>query len=205
MNDETEGPSSGITWSARGIGEGSQGDSEATQKGTGEAGEGSGSSAVGGSSRHGMSKTPEYQAWLNMRCRCYNEKDKKYKYYGGRGIIVCQEWLGCFMAFFSYVGFRPSPEYSIDRIDPSGNYEPGNVRWATREVQAANKRERAPRAKIQPPNRFLGGIPIELFEESGRKGGLASSKASPEERSRRAHKAWETKRKKAKERSDGNN
>ena len=60
--------------------------------------------------------------------------------YGGRGITVAAEWRHDFAAFYAHVGPRPGPEYSIDRIDVNGNYEPGNVRWATRLQQARNKR-----------------------------------------------------------------
>lgn len=87
---------------------------------------------------HGMSRTPEYRAWNSMQQRCYNPKRRGYDNYGGRGITVCDEWLASFEAFFRDVGPRPSPEHSIDRINSDGNYEPGNVRWATVGVQNRN-------------------------------------------------------------------
>lgn len=95
-----------------------------------------------GNATHGMSDTPEYKAWQNMRLRCENPKIKEYKHYGGRGITVCEEWAGPngFLKFYEYIGPRPSPDHSVDRIDNEGNYEPGNVKWSTRVEQAINTR-----------------------------------------------------------------
>lgn len=73
--------------------------------------------------------------------RCTNPKETGYRHYGGRGIHVCDVWLSDFEAFFEHVGPRPSKDLSLDRIDVDGNYEPGNVRWATRREQALNKRK----------------------------------------------------------------
>jgi hypothetical protein len=89
---------------------------------------------------HGLSKTPEYAAWWAMRERCQNPEHPAYEHYGGRGISVCKEWAESFETFFAYVGRRPSDEHSLDRINNDGNYEPGNVRWATIDVQNSNKR-----------------------------------------------------------------
>jgi len=86
------------------------------------------------------SDTPEYAAWENMKLRCYNPIYKNSHNYLGRGIIVCDEWLHDFDAFRKHIGDRPSKDYSVDRINNDGNYEPGNVRWATWYVQAANRR-----------------------------------------------------------------
>lgn len=83
--------------------------------------------------------SPERRVWANMLQRCFNPRHPSYKRYGGRGITVCLEWRGTSHAFLVYMGPRPGPEYSIDRIDNDGNYEPGNVRWATREQQIANR------------------------------------------------------------------
>lgn len=86
--------------------------------------------------------SPEYRAWRHMKSRCYNLNRKNNKNYFGRGIIVCDEWLHNPKAFMDYIGARPSPKYTLDRIDNDGNYEPGNVRWATPTQQIHNRRIR---------------------------------------------------------------
>lgn len=93
---------------------------------------------------HGQARmtetTPEYRAWVEMRRRCRDTNHRGRRQYVQRGIRVCKEWDESFEAFFSHVGKRPSPEHSIDRINNDGNYEPGNVRWATRMEQQRNRR-----------------------------------------------------------------
>lgn len=94
-------------------------------------------------SKHGARKRdgsgpPEYTIWKQMRARCNNPNAEKYPLYGGRGIAVDPRWDD-FEVFLADVGRRPSPRHSIDRIDNDGNYEPGNVRWATPKEQARNK------------------------------------------------------------------
>lgn len=84
--------------------------------------------------------SPEYHAWNRMKERCTNPSNIGFRYYGGRGIRVCNAWLSSFEAFLADVGLRPSEQHSIDRIDVNGNYEPRNVRWATDVEQARNKR-----------------------------------------------------------------
>lgn len=91
---------------------------------------------------HGASRSNEYTIFLSMLSRCNNPKFVNYRNYGGRGIKVCDEW-NCgskFPAFIAYMGKRPSPKHSIDRIDNNGNYEPGNVRWVTQMEQSRNTR-----------------------------------------------------------------
>ena len=73
-----------------------------------------------------------------MKARCYDPKHIKYHLYGGRGITIHPAWLDSFTEFFNYMGSSPSSKHSIDRIDGSGNYEPGNVRWATTKEQNNN-------------------------------------------------------------------
>lgn len=90
---------------------------------------------------HGMCHTPEYHAWEGMKTRCAaGEESIHYSRYKARGIKVCERWANSFIAFYEDVGPRPSPLHSIDRIDNNGNYEPANVRWATRTVQQRNTR-----------------------------------------------------------------
>jgi hypothetical protein len=89
---------------------------------------------------HGYSHLWEYGCWWAMVSRCCNPNDSSYKNYGGRGIKVCDRWIDSFEDFFKDMGERPGSEYSIDRKDNNGNYEPGNCRWATRSQQQRNKR-----------------------------------------------------------------
>jgi len=87
----------------------------------------------------GYESTKEYMAWMAMKFRCYNPKNKAYRRYGGRGIKVCDQWLNSFEQFLSDVGPAPSPKHSVGRIDNDGNYEPGNIEWQLPKPQANNR------------------------------------------------------------------
>lgn len=88
---------------------------------------------------HGMYGTPEYLSWGSMKQRCLNPKSKAYRYYGARGISVCQEWQDSFSAFYQHMGPRP-PLHTLERMNNDKGYEPDNCCWATTAHQSRNKR-----------------------------------------------------------------
>lgn len=83
--------------------------------------------------------SPEYRSYAHMLERCNNSKHHQYKDYGGRGIMVCDRWRSNFAAFLADMGQRPLGT-TLDRIENSRGYEPGNCRWATRKEQNQNSR-----------------------------------------------------------------
>jgi len=93
---------------------------------------------------HGQSKNPLYKVWLEMVHRCHDTNHSRFAGWGGRGIEVCKEWRGCPLAFIDYVtnvlGPKPSSTHSLDRVNNSKGYEPGNLRWADAVEQNRNQR-----------------------------------------------------------------
>lgn len=93
-----------------------------------------------------------YYKWQSIKQRCTKTYSKSYKDYGARGIKMCDQWSNNFWSFVEYLDTLEIPvntteHLSLDRIDPNGNYEPGNVRWATNLQQAQNKRTKPTRSK----------------------------------------------------------
>ena len=88
---------------------------------------------------HGKHDLIEHRIWVAMRGRCSNPKNRRFKYYGGRGIKVCKRW-NKFSLFFKDMGKRPGKGFSIERINNDGNYSPGNCKWGSAKEQSRNRR-----------------------------------------------------------------
>jgi len=111
-------------------------------------------STHGNAPKDKSSRSPEYRTWCDMKKRCNNENHKSFKYYGGRGIRVCDAW-NTFSAFLQDMGERPSALHTIDRVNNDGNYELSNCRWATKKEQAGNRRPPPKRKKnMQQQGRY---------------------------------------------------
>lgn len=99
--------------------------------------------------KKGQSLRPEYSNWDSMIRRCTKPDASHFYLYGGRGIKVCEQWLNNFWKFLEDVGPKPSSNHSLDRINTNGNYEPGNVRWATHVEQSNNRRPQPKRTNFR--------------------------------------------------------
>ena len=88
------------------------------------------------------SKWPEYGIWRVIKARCFNNAQKDYPRYGGQGIRVCEGWKNNFQLFLNQVGYRPSPRHILARLDPKGDYAPGNCKWMTRGEEGMRRRSK---------------------------------------------------------------
>lgn len=99
---------------------------------------------------HGMYKHRLYKIWHAMRIRCNNPTNPNYRFYGAKGVAICEEWQNSFTAFRDWaLSHGYADNLSIDRIDPFGNYCPDNCRWVTMQIQYKNKRNMTKRKEIK--------------------------------------------------------
>ena len=89
---------------------------------------------------HGMRQSAEYNIWCGIKARCLNPNNEAFDRYGGRGITMCDRWKDSFENFYADMGPRPGNNYSVERLNNDGNYEPNNCIWATDTDQANNRR-----------------------------------------------------------------
>lgn len=92
---------------------------------------------------HGYANSKTYDTWQGILSRCRNPNTPGFQKYGARGIQVCERWSSSFLNFLEDMGERPSDDSSIERLNPFGNYEPGNCKWIPLKEQQKNKRNSA--------------------------------------------------------------
>lgn len=137
--------------------------------------------------KHGMSETVEFRLWMGIQRRCYDASCVSYRYYGARGITVCDRWQNSFLAFLSDMGPRPTgmsgkrPTFSIERRDNDGPYSPDNCYWGTKSQQMRNTRH----------NRILTvhGCSLSVVEWAEQLGTLTRFQITD-----RLHKGWSAER-----------
>ena len=118
--------------------------------------------------KHGLTDMREYRLWKMVKRRCYSSWAVEYKWYGGRGIGMSEEWTHNAKSFYDHITALPhynEEGYTLDRIDNDGDYAPGNVRWADRHTQVTNARKRIDCSKygvgvVKSRNHFFSRISI---------------------------------------------
>jgi hypothetical protein len=109
----------------------------------------------------GWSGSKSYRAWLDARSRCSNPRNQRWPIYGGRGICMCEDFQASFLAFLAAVGQCP-PDHDLDRIDPDGNYEPGNLRWVPR---GGGRRRSDLLISLELPGLSVKGVSVECLAD----------------------------------------